>query len=385
MKIIMVIPEHYRQLFPYISTGRIWFNHAATSPLSTHVTDALERLMRIRSEGAIDDFFDFLKTYKNTKELVGKLLHCPVERIAFVDNTTNGLNVLASGLEWKAGDRIILNTIEFPSNVYPFLNLVRRGVEIDFVKERDGKILPEDIQKAITPRTRLLSISFVQFLTGFRADLEELGALCKHNNIIFCVDAIQELGAIPIDVVKSQIDFLSSGTHKWLMALHGLAFIYVTEELQHRISQAYLGWTSHEKFFGDFLNYRIQLDPTARRYENGNLNAFGIEALRVSLETLLEAGIENIHQQLIGLTQHLIDGMQELGYSSRTPLDTECRSGIVSFRIPDAKAMCAELQKKNIFISPRESVIRVAPHFYNTMEDVGRFIDAVRQIGPAMT
>ncbi len=376
----MYAPEQYRLLYPYLGTGRIWFNHAATSPLSTRVIDALDRLLKVKSEGNIDDFFDFLKTYKRTKELVGTLLHCAADRIAFVDNTSNGLNVLASGLDWEPGDRVILNTIEFPSNVYPFLNLFQKGVEIDFIKERYGKIFPEDIQKAMTPRTRLLSISFVQFLTGFRANLEELGELCKRCNVIFCVDAIQGLGANPIDVKKSQIDFLSSGTQKWLMALSGLAFIYVTEELQQRISQAYMGWTSHENFFDDFLNYRMHLDPTARRYENGSLNVFGIHALYESLGTLLEVGIENIQKHLIGLTQRLIDGMMALGYSSRTPLETECRSGIVSFNVIDAQTMATELQKKNIIISAREGVIRVAPHYYNTIEEVEKFIEMVRTI-----
>jgi selenocysteine lyase/cysteine desulfurase len=379
----MYNPEQYRHLYPYLNTGRIWFNHAATSPLSTRVTGALDRLIQAKSEGTIDDFSDFLKTYVHTKQLVGTLLHCEPERIAFADNTSNGLNILASGLDWKPGDRIILNTIEFPANVYPFLNLAGRGVEIDFVQERNGRILTDDIRKVITPKTRLLSISFVQFLTGFRANLEELGSLCTQHNIIFCVDAIQGLGALPIDVVHSHIDFLSSGTQKWLMGLQELAFVYVTEALQHRITQSYLGWTSHENFFGDFLLYRMHLDPSARRYENGSLNVFGIHALRESLSTLLDVGIEQIYGHLIDLTQNLIDGMQESGFSSRTPTEKDCRSGIVSFNTPNAQGICRELQKRNIIVSPREGVIRVAPHYYNTLSEVEKFLIEVKKIGPA--
>ncbi len=376
----MLKPERYRPLYPYLESGKIWFNHAATSPLSTRIVAALNRLLELKTFDGIDEFSSFLKTYRETKELAGKLLNCAPERIAFTDNTSDGLNILASGLDWKPGDRIIIPSIEFPANVYPFLNLARRGVEIDFVAERDGAILTDDIVARMTPRTRLVAVSFVQVLTGFRIDLEELGNVCRQRGIILCVDSIQGLGAVPLDVEKAKIDFLSNGTQKWLMGLQGLSVVYVTAELQERISQAYLGWTSHEHFFGDFLNYRIHLDPAARRYENGSPNTFGIAALRESLGTLIEAGVDDIHRHLVMLTGRILDGMGALGYAPRASSDPRHRSGIVSFRVGDVKAMFTELQKRDIHVSMREDVIRVAPHYYNTIEEIDRFLAAVGEI-----
>jgi selenocysteine lyase/cysteine desulfurase len=192
----------YRSLFPYLKTGYIYMNHAGISPLSQRVVDAIHDYLWKRSETEIENFFTFQKTLVETKEMIGKIINAPKERIAFVDNTSNGLNLLANGLEWKTGDTILLNNLEFPSNVYPFLNLKRHGVQIDFVKNRDGKVLLEDIEKAITPQTRLLSISHVQFMNGFRINLEQVGELCKSKGIIFSVDPIQGTGAMPIDVIS---------------------------------------------------------------------------------------------------------------------------------------------------------------------------------------
>ncbi len=376
----MFRPEQFRPMYPDLETGQMWLNHAGTSPLSTRVVDALQQMLVLRSEGAIDNFFDFAKTTLRTKQLAGALLNCAPERIAFTDNTSNGLNILASGLDWKPGDRIILNTIEFPSNVYPFLNLKRLGVEIDFIPEREGRIETADIAAAITPRTRLLSISFVQFLTGWKAPLAELGDLCARHGIVFCVDGIQGLGAAPIDVRAAKIGFLSSATHKWLMGLHGFGFVYVTEELQERIHQAYMGWTSNSDFFGKFLDYEIRLDPSARRYENGALNSMGVIALHEALATLLDIGIDTIHSHLLDLTDRIAEGMMALGFEPRTPPARSERAGIMTFRVPDAQQLFTALKHEKIITAPREGSLRISPHYYNSHEDMDRFLAVLRNI-----
>ncbi|MDD8019439.1 MAG: aminotransferase class V-fold PLP-dependent enzyme, partial [Bacteroidota bacterium] len=264
--------QKYRSWFPHIHTGKIWLNHASVSPLSTRVNDVVGEYMSNRTSGDIDIYHFAMQSSKQTKENLATLIHATPDRIGFVGNTSEGLNILAQGLEWKSGDRILLNDIEFPTNVVPFLNLKRVGVEIDFVKSRNGEITLEDIEALITPRTKVLSVSFVQFLSGFKVDLAALGELCKRHQIIFCVDSIQGLGVAPLDVQEAQIDFLSNGGQKWLMGMMGLGFIYITKELQDRIHQRHAGWTSNRNFFGDFFNYRIDFDETARRYENGTQN-----------------------------------------------------------------------------------------------------------------
>ncbi|HQT92715.1 MAG TPA: aminotransferase class V-fold PLP-dependent enzyme, partial [Candidatus Kryptobacter bacterium] len=289
----------YRKLFPFIQTGTIYMNHAATSPLSTRVVAAVNKYLIDRSEIQIDNFAGLQQTLSETRDYAAKLLNTTSERIAFFDNTTNALNLLATGIQWQTGDRIILDDIEFPANVYPFLNLKRLGVEVDFVKNRDGRILIADIEEKITSRTRLLSISHVQFLTGFRSDLRAIGELCRRHAIVFSVDAIQSAGVVPIDVNDMHIDFLATGGQKWLMAPQGIAFAFISDETQNRLKQAYLGWTSIKNFFGEFTRYRLDLDDTARRYENGTLNFIGITCLHESLSTLLEVVIESIEEHVL--------------------------------------------------------------------------------------
>lgn len=360
----------YRSWFPHIQTGKIWLNHAAISPVSKRVHAVIEKHLQNRSFGDIDVYPSVIASCEKTKINLAALINTTPDRIGFVPNTSEGLNILTNGLEWKSGDRIVLNDIEFPTNVVPFLNLKKNGVEIDFVKSAKGEVLIEDIERAITPSTKLLSISSVQFLTGYKADLAAIGALCKQKNIIFCVDAIQGLGVVPADVKAMQIDFLSSGGNKWLMGLMGLGFISVSYELQERIHQKHIGWTSNRNFFGDFFNYRIDPDETARRYENGTQNYIAIAALGESTSTLLEVGIDNIHAHLLDLTDRIIAFADEHRFEVVTPRDRAKRAGIITLKHADAKTIFDDLNEQRINISMREGMLRIAPHFYNSDEDL---------------
>lgn len=360
----------YRSWFPHIQTGKIWLNHAAISPVSKRVSHAITNHLNNRSLGDIDVYPNIVAVCEQTKKNLAALINSTPDRIGFVQNTSDGLNILAQGLEWKAGDRILLNDIEFPANVVPFLNLKQHGVEIDFIKNRNGEITVDDIESAITPKTKLLSISFVQFLSGYKADLVAIGELCNQHGIIFCVDSIQGLGAAPLDVQKAKIDFLSNGGHKWLMGLMGLGFVYVANELQERIHQKHVGWTSNKNFFGDFFRYRIDLDDTARRYENGGQNYIAISALEESTSTLLEVGIENIHTHLLSLTDQIISFCDTNGFEVVSPREHSKRAGIVSFKHPEAKTIFNDFNEQRIVVSLREGMLRVSPHFYNSEDDL---------------
>jgi selenocysteine lyase/cysteine desulfurase len=372
--------DKYRNLFPVVGTGTIYLNHAATGPLSTRVVAAVDEYLRQRSETQIDNYMKFQPILTETRSYAAKLVNATADRIAFFDNTTNAINLLAAGLEWKPGDRIILNDIEFPANVYPFLNLKRLGVEIDFVGNRDGKILTEDVEAKITPRTKLLSISHVQFLSGFRADLPALGELCRTRGVIFSVDAIQSAGVVPIDVERMKIDFLATGAQKWLLCPQGIAFAYVSNETQERLRQAYLGWTSIKNFFGEFTRYRLDLDGDARRYENGTLNNMGITALHQSLATLLEVGIDSIEEHVLDLNDRLIAGLGPLGMKAYVDGDRASRAGIVSIKVPNADAYIARLAESKIQVAVRQGLIRVSPHFYNTEEEILTLVDNLKQM-----
>jgi cysteine desulfurase / selenocysteine lyase len=369
----------YRSWFPFLSTGTIWLNHAAISPLSTRVNDAMAQFLAGRTMGKIDTFLSTLPLVADARLNLGRLINATPDRIAFVMNTSDGLNVLATGLTWKMGDRILLNDNEFPSNVVPFINLRRFGVEVDILPTINGRVTAETLEQHLTPKTRLVSLSFVQFLSGFRADLVAIGALCKRRGIIFCVDAIQGLGACPLDVRAMNIDFLACGGTKWLMACMGLGFIFTTQELQERLHQSSMGWTSNKDYFSNFFQYRIDPDLTARRYENGTQNYLGITALQASTSVLLEVGIAGIQAHLFTLTDTLIEIVDSMDYELITPREREHRAGIVTFRAPNADDLFNFLHEQGIVVSLREGLIRVAPHFYTSAEDIEKFHAALLQ------
>lgn len=336
-----------REYFPHLKKGIIYFNHAASGPVSTRLKNELNFLLKESSKGNIISYYSFKEKVDDSKELLGEMLNCPADRIAFTDNTSNGLNILTQGVRWKKGDRILLNDVEFPANVYPFLNLEEQGVEIDFVKSKDGIVTAEDVISAVKPGTRLISISFVQFLSGYRIDLKKIGKFCKENEIIFSVDAIQGLGAVTLDVEECNVNFLSCGTQKWMLGVQGLAFIYIDKDLQNIIKTVPLGWLSVNNAW-DFLDYNIDLKSSASRYQSGTLNTFGIYAFNTSLNLFKEFGFKNI-------------------------------AGIVSFKSDKSENIFNHLTDKNIICSQRLGYIRLSPHFYNTKNDIDKVVAEIKK------
>lgn len=264
----------FRQYFP-ISITDIYMNHAAVSPFSTKVTSAIEQIIQMRSIGKIEVFPEFLEEKKCLKENISKLIKASPDNIAVITNTSEGLNWLVKELKWQAGDRILLVKDEFPANIYPFLNMEEKDVLVDFVPLKNGFVDLEDLLKSIRPETKLLSISFVEFLNGYRNDLNSIGRICRQNDIIFSVDGIQGVGAIPIDVQNFSIDFLSNGGHKWLMGPQGCGFMYIAPSLFERLQPAFVGWLSVKDSW-DFLDYHLDFLQDGGRFEIGTANVLGI-------------------------------------------------------------------------------------------------------------
>jgi len=367
--------ERYRAMFPHLKTGLRYFNHAAVSPFSTPVRDAIESYLEMKNVTNPEPFEFVLKAMVETKEKLARLINTSRERIAILDNTSNGLNIIATGLDWKPGDRVMVPDIEFPANVYPFMNLKRRGVELDFVPNRRGKVALEDIERRITPRTRLLSISHVQFLHGYRSDLRAISDLCQRRGVLLSVDAIQSAGAVPIDVQSMGIDFLAGGGQKWLMGPEGIAYVYVSEACQERLALGTMGWMNNKDFFSDFFRYRIDLEASARRFENGTPNCMGVFGLNASLRLLLEVGTERIEHHLAELTQYVSDRASALGIELVSPEDSRERAGIVTFRPKNGQAMFQTLRDRKVMVSIREGCIRFSPHFYNSIEELEEALD----------
>lgn len=368
-----------RTLFPYIKNDIIYFNHAATGPFSTLLVNAINKVLKEKSERNIDDFNSFKDVAVETKSILASMLNTVPERLAFTDNTTNGLNFLAQSIQWKKGDRILLNDIEFPANVYPFLNLKRIGVEVDFVKSDNGKVTADMIIDAIKPGTKLISVSYVQFLSGYRIDLEKIGKHCKDNNIIFSVDAIQALGAVKLDVEKSNIDFLSCGTQKWLLGFQGLAFIYLNEKLQRKIIPANIGWLSVNNAW-NLLDYQIDLKTTADVFQGGTINALGVYALNASLKLFNDFNFNEVEKRVLENSKYFLTKLASIGINGLLLNSNESElAGIVTFKIKDPDLVVKKLEQNKIICSQRVGMIRFSPHFYNIFDEIDRVVDVLQK------
>lgn len=371
--------ELFRQDFPAYQSG-VYVNHAAVSPLSYSAKEAMDVYWTRRSDLPVDVYPDIMDTKALFKQNIATLVGADnCADIALTDNTSRGLNIVASGLNWHPGDRIILNRLEFPANVYPFMNLERLGVEIDWVTPVDGEIRPEDIFDAVRPQTRMVSISFVQFLNGFRADLGMIGRFCHENDILFVVDGIQGVGIVPMDVRRFHIDALATGGHKWLMWPMGLGFLYLSPELREKIYPVNAGWLSVKNAW-DLLNYDLDFLDSAECFELGTLNFMGLTAAHEALTRFHQLRIERIHERILGLTDRLIRGVEALDMTLLTPKAYAKRAGIISIRMPAPEQAVTHLQHERIYAAVREGVMRFSIHCTNNEDDIDRILAALADL-----
>lgn len=363
-------------LFP-VTQSDIYLNHAAISPFSTHVLQAINFALTERSTGVIDTYQQGLEEKDKLKSNLAALIHGKKEHIALITNTSEGLNWFVNSLRWQPGDRILLVEGEFPTNIYPFMNMERRGIEIDFVPLRNGAILLEDIEKMITGKTRLLSISFVEFFTGFRNDLKTIGQLCKSKKVLLSVDGIQGVGAIPLNVEEAQIDFLANGGHKWLMGPMGSGFMYLRPEIIQQMDPVFAGWLSVKDSW-NFLDYRLDFLDDAARFEMATQNYLGICGLRAATDLLVENNPDNTFRHLLELGDRMITGLRELGMEYIGSEERAHRSGIYTFKTNKAEDLTAYLKKQKIQVSLRNGAMRVSPHFYNSLDEIDQLISQCR-------
>lgn len=369
--------ESIRTLFPHTERFN-YVNHASTGPLSRRVVDALNRYIEERHLTKVENYFDFQPIIEETKTKIARLLHTFPERVEFMPNTSSALGVLASGIRWSPGDRIAIPACEFPANVYPFMNLRKQGVEVDFIRHRDGTYDLEDILRALTPRTRLLSLSWVQFLSGFKTDLTAVGSLCRDRGIIFCVDAIQGLGALEINVEASGVDFLASGGQKWLMATQGIGILYESEKLQEQIDPP-AGWLHGPVDWDNFFEYELAFHPDARRFRVGTLNNLGITSLHAALGLYLEAGPGWCQEQILARSRELADGLEMLGLERYGTPDPEHASGIVTVRHEQAEGLFNFLKAKGIIACLRNRMLRFSPTYYNSSDEMAAIVDNIAE------
>jgi selenocysteine lyase/cysteine desulfurase len=356
-----------------------FLNHAGVSPLPARSAQAMRDV--------ITQFERFGPFYQKKdqqrmewlREAAAKLLACSSDEIAFVKNTTEGLSLVAEGLDWREGDNVVTAEREFPANVYPWRSLARRGVELRVVPERNYGFEVEDFSRAVNERTRVVTVSAVQFSTGFRMPLEELGRLCRRRGALFCVDAIQALGAMSFDVERCAIDFLSADGHKWLLGPEGFGIFYCRRNRIEALSNCVLGWVGVENP-SDYDRTDQPWVSTARRFEEGSHNLIGAVGLAGSVELLLDVGIEQVEKRILALTRRLLDGLADRGCELFTPREDQRRLGIVSFRDPNepSSELFDRLLKRKIVVAHRRGWIRISPHFYNTEEQMDAVLAALR-------
>lgn len=361
--------------YPHQSEGHIYLNHAAISPLSRDVLKSIDEFLKERHSGAIDLFEQWNKLIEETRIKISRLIHSNSEKnITFLGNTSEAISAITEGLEWKNGDEIILNTLEFPTNVQPFRILANKGVKTIFIKPDESGILqPVEIEKAITPNTRMVSISAVQYLTGLKSNLKAIGEICDHHNLLFVVDGIQALGAVDIDVIEYKIDALASGSHKWLMAPMGIGFLYISEKMENQLTPFKTGWLSVEIPW-DMRNFEQNWAPISSHLEVGTYNMVGIAGLHASLSTFEEVGHHVVYSKVKENSNYLLKQLSEMdSVHLLTPLNPEFNAGIVTFKVKgmdNSDQFVDGLKKHRITLSSREGFIRISPHYYNNRKEL---------------
>jgi selenocysteine lyase/cysteine desulfurase len=375
-------PTSLRSEFP-VTRRWAFLDHAAVAPLSGPATRALAEWAADMAENGVVAESHWLRRLREVRGLAGRLLGADPLDVAFIKNTSEGVGIVAEGLPWQPGDNVVTAAEEYPANLYPWMNLAGRGVELRRVPSRGSRIDLDDLRAALDARTRLVSLSFVEYASGFRNDLDAVGEMCRQHGILFFVDAIQGLGVLPLDVSRTPVDFLSADGHKWLLGPEGAGLFWIRRDLVERLHPVGVGWHSVVGAW-DFSTIDFRLKPHAGRWESGSLNVGGIVALGASLELLLGAGIDAVAARVLELTDHLCEAAERVGltvFSSRRPGE---RSGIVSLLPPageDPAAVVRRLRAEGVAINHRAGRLRVSPHFYNTTEEIDRLVHLLG--GPA--
>ena len=373
--------DKWRTEFP-VTKSYIYMNHAGVAPLSSRVRETMVGFLEDATVNGAVHVETWVETAERCRSVAAQLINADATEIAFMKNTTQGILIAANGIDWQKGDNVVTTAIEFPANVYPWWSLKERyGVETRMVPERDGRIHLEDIASVIDERTRVVTISHVEFASGFRNDIKAIGEICRERGIWFVVDAIQSLGAIAVDVKACHVDILAADGHKWLLAPEGAAVFYCANDKLEQLINTNVGWASVVNP-RDFLDYDLTQKPDATRFEEGSYNSVGLYGLSAAIELLLEIGISNIETQILGLTASLIKGLDSKGYHIITPKADSERAGIVVFESErhTPAELYALLNEKNIITAERGSGIRVSPHFYNTEMEITCLLEVLPEL-----
>lgn len=379
-----------RELFP-ITKRFNYLNHAAVSPLPLPTLQAVESQIRDVHEYGSVNFMDWLSTKEQARKLLAGLLGARPEQVAFMRNTSDCLSTVANGLSangrtWQKGDNVVTFRGEFPSNIYPWLRLREAfGVEVRMCQERAGRIDFDELAGLVDSQTRIVAISQVQFASGFRMDLERLALLVRRYDALLVVDVIQGLGVVPIDVEAELVDVAAGASHKWLMAPEGTGYLYLSDRARERIQPTLVGWISVPNP-EDFQNFEQGWNRGALAWETGTGPSALIYGLKASLELLTGVGVAHIARHLEELTDHLCERLKSRpAYELVSSRLAGEKSQIVCIRHANGRsergfssmALYHHLKERHIVTAPRGDRLRIAPHLYNTREEIDQLVEAL--------
>jgi cysteine desulfurase/selenocysteine lyase len=362
-----------------LAPGLVYVNHAAVGVLPVATRDALHAMIDDHAARGVLGTAPREMALPAYRRRIAEFVGGRSEEIALLRNTGDGATVIAQGLDLGPGDEVITGANEFGANAYPWFALRERGVTVTLIDAPRERMTPDVLKRTMTPRTRVVSVSWVTFDDGYRHDLAALAEVAHAGGALFVVDAIQGLGAFPLDVNATNVDAIYAGGAKWLLSLQGVSFLWLRANLLDRIALRMPGWRSVADMW-DFLDYTQPPAPDASRYEGGTPNILGALSLATSIAVLTSAGIERIATHVLALTDRLADGLRSRGYTLLTDRSSESvKSGIVTFHRDDVHpvALGKRLNQAQICTTYRPTGIRIAPHGYNTHDEIDAILEAL--------
>jgi cysteine desulfurase / selenocysteine lyase len=375
------ITETRRRLRAEMPVAERWayFDHAAVAPITAPAAAAMAQWLDETAHQGDTLWLDWSRQVEHTRRTAARLIGAEADEIALVPNTTAGINLVAEGLDWRAGDNVVTLADEFPSNLYPWMHLADRGVETRLVPTDDGRVDLDQLAARCDQRTRVVSVSWIAYSSGCRRDLAAIGDVARQCGALFFVDAIQGVGAFPLEVSQTPIDFLAADGHKWMLGPEGAGIAYIRRDRLPLLRPTGVGWNS-VAHSGDFSNTELKLKSNASRYEGGTQNMAGMIGLGASLHLLETLGIENVAAAILEITDHVCQRLAELGARIVSPREGDERSGIVSLELPGADVVAVRNRclQNGVALACRGGRLRVSPHAYNDKADVDRLIESLK-------
>lgn len=365
--------------FP-VSRNWAYFDHAAVAPLPRRAGDRMREWVAEQEANGVVNWPNWERKLRELKRGLAEMIGASADEVAFVNSTTQGIGLVAEGFPWREGDNVVTAEEEYPSNIYPWMNLASRGVSLRTVPSREGRVWVEDLAQAMDERTRVLTISHVEWASGFRNDLDALAELCEQRGVALFVDAIQGLGPLTLDVGRTRVDFLAADGHKWLLGPEGAGFLYVRKDWIERLRPLGVGWHSVTTSYNT-PGIHFELKPTAERWEGGSFNMPGLQALGASLSLFQEWGFEAVSKRIMGRAEAVRELARRAGWSVYGSVRAEDRSGIVVLEREgtDHEAFNRRLRDQKIAASCRRGRIRISPHVYNNADDLERLEKALAE------